>query len=155
MNVVHLIGYVGEKPKFATTQNGKSVVNFSLATTERYGSGENRKEDTQWHRVVAWNKQADVIDQYVDKGSRLYVGGKITHRKYEDRDGRTQHITEVVLSGFEFLNNKKPDQQSDRGQSQGDTFDSGVDDDSQHPPRDGASSVPEPDAFVPEDDLPF
>ena len=101
-NEAVIIGYVGRDPEVRTTQNGDKCANLSIATTERWKdrSGES-KEKTEWHRVVVWGNLADVVDQYVHKGSLLAVRGKIQTRKWTDQSDNDRYSTEIVLSGFD------------------------------------------------------
>jgi len=103
VNKVILVGNLGKDPESRTMQNGGKVVSFSLATSESWtdkGSGE-RKDKTQWHRVVIFNeKLGEIAERYLKKGSKAYVEGSIESRKYTDKDGGERDITEVVLSRF-------------------------------------------------------
>jgi single-strand DNA-binding protein len=100
LNQVNLIGNVGKDPEIRNTAGGDVVANFSIATSETWGSGSDRKERTEWHNVVVWGKLADVVEKYVTKGTKVFVQGKLTTRKWQDKDGRDRYTTEVVLSGF-------------------------------------------------------
>lgn len=100
LNQVSLIGNVGKDPEIRSTQGGDRVANFSIATSETWGAGDNRQEKTEWHNVVVWGKLADVVEKYVTKGSKVYAQGKLTTRKWKDKDGNDRYTTEVVLSGF-------------------------------------------------------
>lgn len=83
LNKVQLIGNLGQDPDIRFTQSGKAVANFSLATGESWkGADGNTQERTEWHRIVAWEKLAEIIQQYVKKGSRIYIEGKLQTRKY-------------------------------------------------------------------------
>lgn len=103
VNKVILVGNVGKDPEVRRTQDGKAIVNLSIATSESWrdkNSGE-RKEKTEWHRVVIFNEQlAKIAEQYVQKGSKLYVEGQLQTRKWTDKDGNDKYSTEVVLQGF-------------------------------------------------------
>lgn len=102
LNKVQLIGNVGEDPKMNTLQSGAVVANFSIATTESWkdkASGE-KKERTEWHRIVVWNEGlCGVIEQFVRKGSRVFVEGELQTREWE-KDGVKRYSTEIVLTGF-------------------------------------------------------
>ena len=108
LNQVNIIGNVGQDPELREV-GGNSVVNFSVATTERYKdkSGE-QQENTQWHRVSFWGKPAEIIAQYVRKGSKLYVGGSLEYRKY-DKDGVEMTATNIKGRDFKFLDSKGGD----------------------------------------------
>ncbi len=102
LNRVMLIGNVGKDPEIRHTQDGKAIVNLSLATSEswRDKSGE-RKEKTEWHRVVIFSEGlAKVAEQYVKKGTSLYIEGQLQTRKWTDKDGVEKFSTEIVLQGF-------------------------------------------------------
>jgi single-strand DNA-binding protein len=102
VNKVILIGNLGRDPEVRTMQNGNKVANLSLATSESWrdkASGE-RKEKTEWHRVVIFGKLADIAEQYLKKGSKVYVCGQLQTRKWQDKDGQDRYSTEVVLQGF-------------------------------------------------------
>ena len=103
LNKAILIGNVGADPEIRSTQAGEKVANISLATTERWSdknTGE-KKEKTEWHRVILFGKPAGVAESYIRKGSKLYVEGKIQTRKWDDSSGVTKYSTEIVLSGFD------------------------------------------------------
>ena len=103
VNKVILIGNLGKDPEVRTMQSGGKVVSFSVATSESWNdkaSGE-RKEKTQWHRVVIFNERlGEVAEKYLKKGMKVYLEGAIESRKYTDKDGQEREITEVVLSRF-------------------------------------------------------
>ncbi len=97
-NKVQLIGHVGQEPEVKTVNN-KKVANLSLATNEVYYKDNGDKvEKTEWHRVTAWGKTAEIIDKYVVKGKEIAVEGKLTHRSYDDKDGNKRYITEVLIN---------------------------------------------------------
>ncbi|SRR5690554_5424577 len=106
-NKVQLIGYLGLDPEVKTTENEKLLVYLSIATTDRYRdrNGE-RQENTQWHRVVAWGKTAEIAEKYLKKGSRVGLVGRLNNRSYEDKDGIKKYITEVVASELLMLDGK-------------------------------------------------
>lgn len=102
LNRVQLIGNIGNDPEIKATQGGSKVANFSVATSESWkdkNTGE-KKERTEWHRVVVWNEGLiGVIEKYVKKGSKIFVEGEMQTRKWE-KDGIERYSTEVVLTGF-------------------------------------------------------
>ena len=103
-NKVQLIGNVGNDPEIKTFDGGKKVVNFTLATNESYKNDKGEKvEQTEWHRVSAWGKTADIIEQFVTKGKEIAIEGKLTHRSYDDKNGEKRYITEVVASDVLLL----------------------------------------------------
>lgn len=103
VNKVILVGHCGKDPETRTFGNGGQVCNFSLATSDTWRdkqSGEKR-ENTQWHNVAIFNENlVKVCENYVKKGSKLYIEGQLQTRKYDDRDGNTRYVTEVVLQRF-------------------------------------------------------
>jgi single-strand DNA-binding protein len=102
------IGNLGSDPDMRYTQSGEPVANFSLACNERYNdknTGE-QKEVTEWVNCVAFGRRAEVIQEYCKKGSKLFVEGKLRTRKWQDKDGIDKYTTEVILSGFQFLDSK-------------------------------------------------
>src|SRR5580658_1333229 len=103
VNKVILVGNLGKDPETRRLQSGDPVVNLSIATSESWrdkASGE-RKEKTEWHRVVIFNKNlADVAEKYLRKGSKVYVEGALQTRKWTDKDGAEKYSTEVVLQNF-------------------------------------------------------
>lgn len=103
VNKVILVGNLGRDPEIRTTQDGREIANFSIATSESWkdrNTGE-RKEKTEWHRVVIFNEAlVNVVKNYVKKGSKLYLEGSLQTRKWTDKDGHEKYTTEVVLQGF-------------------------------------------------------
>ncbi|MFN0192629.1 MAG: single-stranded DNA-binding protein [Aestuariivirga sp.] len=103
VNKVILVGNLGKDPEVRHTQDGKAIVSFSVATSETWrdkASGE-KKERTEWHRVVIFNEQlAKVAEQYLKKGAKVYVEGQLQTRKYTDKDGVEKYSTEVVLQNY-------------------------------------------------------
>ena len=106
-NQVRLIGYTGAETQFKTLDSGQHMANISLATKEYYRDKEgNKKDRTEWHRIVAWGKVAENMNQLVTKGDQMAVEGKLTHRSYE-KDGETHYTTEVVVSDFVLLSKQE------------------------------------------------
>ena len=97
-NRVQLIGHVGQEPEVKNLESGK-VANFTIATNENYTNAKGEKvEQTEWHRVTAWGKTAEIIEKFVTKGKEIAVEGKLSHRSYDDKDGNKRYITEVVVN---------------------------------------------------------
>lgn len=113
LNKVMLIGNVGKKPeiRYLENQGGASpapkVATFPLATTERFRdrSGEMR-ESTEWHNIVAWRQLADLAERFMDKGSQIYVEGRLRSRSWDGQDGQKRYITEVVADSIQLLGKK-------------------------------------------------
>ena len=103
LNKVMLIGNVGVDPEYRTTATGTAVVSLTLATNEKWTDKQGAKQEkTEWHRVAMFNKLAELANQYVKKGSKIYIEGKITTSTYE-KNGETQYKTEVIVSNFELI----------------------------------------------------
>lgn len=105
VNKVTLIGNLGADPETRYTQNGKCVAELRLATT--YGFGD--KEQTEWHRVVVWDKAAEACGKYLKKGSKAYVEGRLQTRSYDDKEGNKKYVTEIVAHEVKFLSGKGAD----------------------------------------------
>jgi single-strand DNA-binding protein len=136
VNKAILIGNLGKDPDLRYTPSGKAVASFSLATSERWTNQEGQKqENTTWHNIVAWGKQAEVMKEYLSKGKQVYIEGRIQNRSYEDKDGNKKYVSEVVVQNFTFLGSK----------------------DSGGTPRPAPEEIPANQAAVGEgeDDLPF
>jgi len=103
-NRVQLIGNLGHDPETKTLENGKKVVKFTLATSDSFKNGEGQKvSETTWHNVVAWNGLADLAGRYLKKGGQVAVEGRIVYRSYEDKQGVTKNITEIIANELLFL----------------------------------------------------
>ena len=105
LNQIHLIGNIGQDPELKETSAGP-IVNLSLATTDKWKSKDGEpQEATQWHRISFFGKPAEIIAQYVHKGSKLYVGGSVEYREYE-KDGEKRYATNIRGREFKFLDSK-------------------------------------------------
>lgn len=128
LNKSMIIGFLGQDPDVRYTPSGDAVTTISVATTDRWKdkqTGE-QKEQTEWHRCVAWGKQAETIAEYLTKGSQVYVEGKLQTRKWEDNNGITRYTTEIRIFQFSFL-----DRKSEGGRSR-----------PPHPAEDGSTEPP-------------
>ena len=106
-NRVQLIGNLGTTPEIITLESGKKLAKFAIATNETYKNARGEKvTDTQWYNVVAWNKTAEIIEKYLEKGKEVMIEGKLTSRSFEDKDGNKRYITEVVCNELLMLGNK-------------------------------------------------
>jgi single-strand DNA-binding protein len=106
-NKVQLIGRAGNDPEIKSFGSGKKIANINLATNENYVNQKGDKvEDTQWHRVVAWGKTADIIEKYVTKGKEIAVEGKLTTRSYDDKNGEKRYVTEITINEILLLSSK-------------------------------------------------
>jgi single-strand DNA-binding protein len=138
VNRVFLIGNLGRDPEVRYTTNGTAVANFTLATTERWNdpsSGE-RKEKTEWHRIVVWSKQAEIAGEYLRKGRQIFVEGSLQTREWTDREGNKRFTTEIRAQRFQMLG--RPGEGAPAGA-----------------PEEETSAVAEPDSGFGEDDIPF
>lgn len=103
-NRVQLIGNAGNDPEIKTLESGKKLAHLTIATNEVYRNDKGDKvEQTEWHRVTAWGKTAEIIEKYVVKGKEVAVEGKLTHRSYDDKNGEKRYITEVVVNEILLL----------------------------------------------------
>lgn len=97
VNKVILLGNLGRDPEVRHLDNGRAVANFSIATSETYKNKQGEKvTNTEWHNLVLWTPLAEIAEKYLKKGNQVYIEGKLTSRSYEDKDGVTKYITEVV-----------------------------------------------------------
>ena len=107
-NKASLIGNLGMDPETKTLDGGKKVTHFTLATTDGYKNADGQKiSETTWHNIVAWNGLADIADKFLKKGNQVAVEGRIVYRTYEDKNGATKYITEIVLNDLLLLRNGK------------------------------------------------
>ena len=104
VNKVMLIGNLGRDPEIRYTTGGQAVANFTLATTEKYTNKAGEKqEDTEWHRIVAWGRLAEICGEYLSKGRMVYIEGSIKTRSWEDKEGNTKYTTEIVARNMQML----------------------------------------------------
>jgi single-strand DNA-binding protein len=98
-NRVQLIGRVGQDPEVKTLEGGKKLAHITIATNDVYIKENGDKvEQTEWHRITAWGKTAEIIEKFVTKGKEIGIEGKLTHRSYDDKNGEKRYITEVVAN---------------------------------------------------------
>ncbi len=127
VNKVILVGRLGRDPEVRHTKTGDPVCTFSIATSERWKdkNGE-QQEKTEWHRIVAWRKLAEICGEYLRKGKQVYIEGKLQTRDWEDKDGHKRYTTEVVANEMQMLDRRGEDSgnynedSSARGSSGGD-----------------------------------
>jgi single-strand DNA-binding protein len=116
INKVILIGNLGADPEVRFTQSGQAVANFTVATSETYDDKNGQRvEKTEWHRVIAWAKLAELCGEYLHKGSKVYVEGKLQTRQWDDK-GTTRYATEIVAQTVQFLTPKDQAQQGSEQQ---------------------------------------
>jgi len=124
VNKVILIGNLGKDPEVRHLENGATVANFPIATSETYtdrNTGQ-RVENTDWHDIVVWRGLAEVVEKYVKKGTKVYVEGKLKKRSWQDKEGNTRYTTEVVADELTILssrNEQRPEGQQAPYSSQG------------------------------------
>jgi single-strand DNA-binding protein len=103
LNKVMIIGNLGADPEMRYTANGNAVTNFSVAVNRSFAGEGERREETEWFRVVAWNKLAELTQAHLQKGRRVYVEGRLSTRSWDGPDGQKRYMTEVVASQVLFL----------------------------------------------------
>ncbi len=114
VNKVILLGNLGRDPEIRALESGVKVANFTLATTEYFKNKDGeRGERTEWHRVVLWRRNAELAEQYLNKGSQVYVEGRLETREWEDKDGIKRYTTEVVGQIINFLGGKPTEEKKD------------------------------------------
>lgn len=107
LNKVTLIGNLGKDPEVQVFESGTKKAGFSLATTERYRDRNGVDQSvTEWHNIVVWGSQVDVVEKYLKKGAPIYLEGKIRTREYETSDGQKRRITEIVANNFIMLGSR-------------------------------------------------
>ncbi|MFO7655945.1 MAG: single-stranded DNA-binding protein [Bacteroidales bacterium] len=105
-NSVNLIGNLGMDPEIKQLDNGRKLARFTLATTETFKNAEGKQiKETQWHQLVAWGGSATIAEKYLKKGREVAVNGRLTHRSYEDKQGNTRYLTEVVINDIVLFGN--------------------------------------------------
>jgi single-strand DNA-binding protein len=177
LNKVMIIGNLGRDPEVRYTADQAAIANISLATTSSWkdkNSGE-KKEETEWHRVVFYGKLAEIVGQYAKKGRPLYVEGRLKTRKWTDKDGVEKYTTEIVADQMQLLGNREGMGDSDGGQGGGSSYGGNRDDGGGAPSYGGsnagagnrgagayASSAPAParkpapaSSAMDDDDIPF
>src|SRR5262245_7569057 len=141
VNKVILVGNLGANPEMRFTQGGQAVANLRLATTERWNDRNGQKQETiEWHRVVVFGKQAEIVGQYLTKGRQVYIEGRIQTRQWQDQQGQKRYTTEIVAQRVQMLGGR-----------------------SERSPEDpAAATIPPDDSGVaadfgggPDDDIPF
>lgn len=133
LNKVMIIGRLGRDPELRYMPNGKAVVNVSLATSERWKDKQtgDKKERTEWHNVVAFERTAEIISEYTRKGSQLFVEGQLRTRKWQDKEGKDRYTTEVLAQNIQLFRGPETPQKAQQLQrpAPAQTEDPGFDDD--------------------------
>lgn len=116
LNKVLLIGNVGKDPEIRHTPNGPAVATITLATSERYRdrTTQEMKEITEWHTIVAWRQLADLAENYIRKGSQIYVEGRLRTRSYDTQDGQKRYVTEILADSIQLLGRRSDGQAPQR-----------------------------------------
>ena len=142
VNKVMLVGNLGRDPEMRALPSGQQVANFSLATSRRYKDRDgNHKDETEWHNIVVFGKQAEIAGQYLTKGKMVFVEGRIQTRSWDDKEsGKKQYKTEIICENFQMLGSK------------GDGSGGGSRDAGASAPAGGAN---DPGHEFPDDDIPF
>ena len=148
INKAIIVGRLGKDPEVRYTQDGRAITNFTVATSEEWRDKESgdKRERTEWHRIVAFNKLGEICGQYLAKGRQVYIEGRIQTRDWEDRDGNKRYTTEIIASDVQFLGSKQDSyqQQQPRPANNSNSY-------SDNSYSDQGPSYPEP----PDDDIPF
>ena len=104
LNKVMIIGNLGKDPEIRYTQSGSAVASFNVATTERFKDKNGQQQDqTEWHRIVAWSRLAEICVEYLHKGSKVYIEGKLQTRKWTDQNGNEKYTTEIIAREMKML----------------------------------------------------
>ena len=107
LNKAMIIGNLGQDPDVRYTQNNTAVANMSVATTDRYKDSNGEwQERTEWHKIVAWGRLAEIAQQYLKKGSKVYFEGSIQTRSWEDKEGQKRYTTEIKAASMQMLDSK-------------------------------------------------
>ena len=107
VNKVTLIGNLGKDPELRYTSGGVAVATFSMATSESWKDPEgNTQERTQWHNIVAWRKLAEIVGEYLKKGGKIYLEGRLQYRNYDDKNGVKRYVTEIVMDQLVMLDSR-------------------------------------------------
>jgi len=147
VNKVILVGNVGRDPELRYTQGGQPVASFSVATNERFKDRDgNWKDRTEWHRIVAWARLAEICGEYLRKGSQVYIEGRIQTRDWEDKEGNKRQTTEVVALSMQMLGR--------RGEG-GSPVGGGSDDQSRGGDESFSQSPPSGPGGAADDEIPF
>ncbi|HEX9636903.1 MAG TPA: single-stranded DNA-binding protein [Acidobacteriota bacterium] len=107
VNKVILVGNLGADPELRYTQSGKAIANFRIATSRKFkGADGQLQEQTEWHRIVAWDKLAEIVGEYLSKGRSVYVEGRLQTRQWQDKEGQKRFTTEIVAENLQMLGSR-------------------------------------------------
>ena len=148
VNKAIILGNCGADPELRYTNSGVAVCNFNLATSDKWTDNDgNKQESTEWHSIVCWKRLAEIVSEYVKKGTQVYIEGKITTKSWEDKEGIKRYKTEIVANNCQILSGS-----SNRGQSSEER----AAQDESAPPSDSPSDPVDTSADTASDnDLPF
>lgn len=157
VNKVILVGRLGRDPETRYTGSGQAVANFSVATDESYKdrNGERQKR-TEWHKIVVWGKQAEIAQQYLKKGSLIFIEGRIQSREWQDKEGQKRTSFEIVANNFRMLGGRAEGAAAGAGAGGGSTR--GGDDLDQSAPAEesyGGGAGPTGGPEISDEDIPF
>ena len=114
LNRIMLIGRLGGDPEVRYTNAGNQVTNFTLATNEKWTAADGTKQErTEWHRIVAFGKLAEICGKYLNKGKLVYIGGRIQTRQWDDRDGNKRYTTEIIAQEMQMLSGGQASERTD------------------------------------------
>lgn len=151
VNKVFLMGHVGRDPEIKKTQSGMSIATFSIATSERVKRGNEWEDHTEWHNLVAFGRTAEIVDEYVSKGSAMHVEGKLRTQSWEDKnDGKKRYRTEIIVDQLNLLGDGgggKKDSSESKSRNSGKSKRSERDD--------NTDSEPEEELMISDEDIPF
>jgi single-strand DNA-binding protein len=152
VNKVILVGNLGRDPEMKYTASGAAIANITVATSESWNDKQTneRVDKTEWHRVVAFQRLAEIMGEYLRKGSQVYIEGKLQTRKWQDQNGQDRYSTEIVANEMQMLGSRGGDAGGGQqgGGQQGGGFRS-------NQPAQAAPSQPKPDNDFDDDDIPF
>lgn len=162
LNKVTLIGNLGADPEIRYTQNSTAVANISIATTERWKDKQTGqpKEETEWHRCIAYRRQAEIAGEYLKKGSKVYIEGRLKTRKWTGQDNVERYTTEIVINELKMLDSRqdagaRPQQANQNQQGYQQPQSQNVQQNSQQRQQNAAPPAFDPNATDFDDDIPF
>lgn len=120
LNKVMLIGNLAADPELRYTQNGTPVASFRIATTEKWKDQDGQaQEQTEWHNIVAWRRLAEICDEHLSKGAKVYIEGKLQTRKWQDQHGNDRYKTEIIASEMKMLDSRAGGNGGNKGNGNG------------------------------------
>jgi len=141
-NKIQIVGYLGRDPELRYTPQGTAVCDFSIATTKKFKANGEPQEQTTWFRVTAWGKQAELVSQYCEKGSQVFVEGELSQKEYTDKEGKARVSLEVEMKDVKFLGSRGDGESRSGGKAQS-------------AKASGGKAQPPQAQQIDEDDIPF